>query len=100
MVGYKWVLNSVNVFTFDGVAERVFRLSEYASFGIGLGASSAVWYRVASDTSTMQVIFLPSMIVAMGFQFDPFMVDFKWLINRVGENSTITGLELYFGFRL
>ena len=103
MVGYKYVLNSTNVFTFDGVAERVFRLSEYASFGLGLGASAAVWYRVGSDiapASTMQVIFLPSMIVTAGFQFDPFMVDFKWLINRFGQNSTITGFELYFGFRL
>lgn len=103
MVGYKYILSSVNVFTFDAVAARVFRFSEGASFLIGLGGSAAVWYRTESTTapiSAEQIIFLPSFIIDMGFNFNPFMVDFKWLINKFGDNDTITGLELYFGFRI
>lgn len=103
MVGYKYILNSVHVFTFDGVIRRMFRMSEHSSFGLGIGGSAAVWYRQGSDRPTFaneEVIFLPSFVIGAGFDFNPFMVDFKWLINRFGENSTITGFELYFGFRL
>lgn len=103
MVGYKYVLNSAHVFTFDGVVRRMFRLSENASFGLGLGGSAAVWYRQPSTTqifATEQVVFLPSLILAAGFDFNPFMIDFKWLINRMGQGTCITGFELYFGFRL
>src|SRR5438067_882287 len=47
-----------------------------------------------------EIIFLPSAILGFGFEYEPFMVDFKWLLNRFGQDSTITGFELYFGFRL
>lgn len=103
MVGYKYVLSSVHVFTFDGMVRRQFRLSENSSFGIGIGGSAAVWYRQQSNRpifANEEIVFLPSFILGAGFDFNPFMVDFKWLINRFGQDSTITGLELYFGFRL
>lgn len=101
MVGYKYILSSVHVFTFDGMVRRMFRFSEHASFGLGVGGSAAIWYRTSIDASAdEEIIFLPSFVVGAGFEFDPFMVDFKWLINRFGADSTITGFELYFGFRL
>ncbi len=103
MVGYKYVLSSVHVFTFDGMVRRMIRMSENASFGFGIGGSAAVWYRQQSDRpifANEEMVFLPSFIVGAGFDFNPFMVDFKWLINRFGQDSTITGLEFYFGFRL
>lgn len=100
MVGYKYVLNSENVFAFDGMARYMMRFSDRATFGIGLGASAAIWYRVASTTSQQEIIFLPSFLLGAGFEYNPFMVDFKWLINRIGEDSTIMGFELYFGLRL
>lgn len=101
MLGYKYILNSVHVFAFDGVVRHMWRLSESASFGLGIGGSAAVWYRtVTSASPDEEIIFLPSFVVSTGFEFKPFMVDFKWLINRFGEDSTITGFELYFGFRL
>lgn len=103
MVGYKYILNSVHVFTFDGVVRKMFRVSDNSDFGIGMGGSAAVWYRKASSRPIFadeEIVFLPSFVVSAGFDFTPFMVELKWLINRFGENSTITGLELYFGFRL
>lgn len=101
MIGYKYILSSVHVFTFDGVVRRMFRLSEYSAFGVGIGGSTAMWYRSVTSTSPdEEMIFLPSFIIGAGFEFNPFMVDFKWLINRFGADSTITGLELYFGIRL
>lgn len=101
MVGYKYILNSVHTFSFDGVVRHMWRLSEKATFGLGIGGSAAVWYRsVTSSSPDEEFIFLPSFVTSAGFEFDPFMVDFKWLINRMGQDSTITGLELYFGFRL
>jgi hypothetical protein len=101
MVGYKYVLNSAHVGTFDGMVRYMLRFSESASMGIGFGGSAAVWYRsLGSLSPNEEVIFLPSLLMGLGFEFNPFMVDFKWLINRVGSNSTIMGWELYFGFRL
>lgn len=101
MLGYKYVLSSVHVFAFDGAVRRMFRMSESSAFGLGIGGSAAVWYRsVTSASPDEEIIFLPSVFATAGFDFTPFMVDFKWLINRFGEDSTITGLELYFGFRL
>jgi hypothetical protein len=104
--GYKYILSSVHVFSFDGMVRRMFELSENTRFGLGLGGSAAVWYRVQQDAtatspaSSEEIIFLPSFLIGAGFEFNPFMVDFKWLINRFGQDSTITGFELYFGFRL
>lgn len=101
MLGYKYVLSSVHVFTFDGMVRRIFRTSDASTFGIGMGGSAAVWYRAVTSTSPdEEVIFLPSFLVGAGFEFNPFMVDFKWLINRIGGDNTIMGFELYFGFRL
>lgn len=101
MVGYKYILSSVHVFTFDGMVRRIFRVSDNSTFGVGMGGSAAVWYRSITSTSPdEEVIFLPSFLVGAGFEFDPFMTDFKWLINRVGGDNTIMGFELYFGFRL
>jgi hypothetical protein len=100
MVGYKYILNSVHVFSFDGMVRRMFRFSENASFGLGIGASAAVWYRVQSATSNEEIILLPTVLIGAGFEFNPFMVDFKWAVNRVGGDNTIMGFELYFGFRL
>lgn len=100
-VGYKYVLSSVHVFAFDGVVRRMFTVSDKVTFGVGIGGSAAIWYR--SDTSTSadpETIFLPSFISTFGFEFNPFMVDFKWLINRFQTDNTITGFELYFGVRL
>lgn len=101
MLGYKYILSSVHVFTFDGVVRRIFRVSDNSTFGIGMGGSAAVWYRSVTSTSPdEEVIFLPSFLIGAGFEFNPFMADFKWLINRVGGDNTIMGFELYFGFRL
>lgn len=99
--GYKYILSSVHVFTFDGVVRYMIKVSDASNFGIGMGISTAVWYRAVTDTSpTQSVTFLPSAIFSAGFDFTPFMVDLKWLINRIGSNNTIMGWELYFGFRL
>ena len=101
MIGYKYVLSSVHVFSFDGAVRRMFRFSDAASFGLGIGGSAAVWYRsITASSPDEEIIFLPSVYLTAGFDFTPFMVEFKWLVNRFGEDSTITGLELYFGFRL
>ncbi len=100
-VGYKYVLNSVHVATFDGIVRKMWRFSERSSFGLGLGGSAAVWYRVAiPSVSSEEIIFLPSFIIEGGFDFNPFMVDLRLLINRIKGDSSILGGELYFGFRL
>lgn len=101
MLGYKYILSSVHVFAFDGSARKMFRFSDAASFGLGLGASAAVWYRsITTSSPDEEIVFLPSIFLTAGFDFTPFMVEFKWLVNKFGEDDTITGLELYFGFRL
>ncbi len=101
MIGYKYILGSVHVFSFDGMVRHMWRWSEKASFGVGLGASAAVWYRSVTPTSpNEEIVFLPTMLLSAGFEFNPFMVDFKWAINRFGADNVITGFELYFGFRL
>jgi len=51
MIGYNYILSSVHMFTFDGVVRRVFRLAENATFGLGGGVSTAIWYRTVTDTS-------------------------------------------------
>ncbi len=100
MIGYKYILSTVHVFSFDGMVRRMFRFSEKASFGLGVGASAAMWYRAATNTSpTEEILFLPTILIGGGFEFNPFMADIKWAINRIGTN-TIMGFELYFGFRL
>jgi hypothetical protein len=101
MIGYKYILSSVHVFDVDLAARYMLRVSDKTEFGIGPGVSAAVWYRAITSTSpTEQVLFLPSFLIDMGFDFNPFMADFKWVINRIGADSTIMGFELYFGFRL
>jgi hypothetical protein len=100
-IGYKYVLNSVHVATFDGIVRRMWRFSEKSSFGLGFGGSAAVWYRVEiPSVSTEEIIFLPSFIMEAGFDFNPFMIDLRLLINRIKGDSSIMGGELYFGFRL
>jgi hypothetical protein len=104
MIGYKYILadgtTATHVGAFDGMVRYMWRFSEGASFGAGLGGSAAVWYRIQSTESNEEVVFLPSLLLGAGFEFNPFMVDFKWLINRIGADSTIMGFELYFGFRI
>lgn len=103
MVGYKRILSSVNVFTVDMAVRHMWRFSERATFGAGVGGSAAIWFRQAANVapvSAEEIIFLPSFLLTAGFEYNPFMVDLKWLINRFGQDSTITGVELYFGFRL
>lgn len=101
MVGYKYILSSIHVFSFDGMVRRMFRLSERASFGLGVGASGAIWYRTQTASSpNEEIIFLPTVLIGGGFEFNPFMVDLKWAINRIGGSNSIMGFELYFGFRL
>jgi hypothetical protein len=101
MFGYKYVLNSVHVATFDGIVRRMWRFSERSSFGLGMGGSAAVWYRVEiPSVSTEEILFLPSFVLEAGFDFNPFMIDIRLLINRIKGDSSILGGELYFGFRL
>ncbi len=101
MLGYKYILNSTHVFAFDGVVRRMFNVSENVTAGIGMGGSAALWYRSDSAANAeSESIFLPSFIATFGCEFNPFMVDFKWLINRFQSDNTITGVELYFGVRL
>jgi len=103
MLGYKRILKSVNVFTFDGAVRHMWRFSERATFGAGIGGSAAIWFREPQNVAPLaaeEIIFLPSFLITFGFEYNPFMVDVKWLINRFGQDSTITGVELYFGFRL
>lgn len=100
MLGYKYILSTTHVFSFDGVVRRMFNFSEGVTFGAGIGGSAALWYRAESTEAVSESIFLPSFIATFGFEFNPFMVDFKWLINRFQSDNTITGVELYFGVRL
>lgn len=103
MVGYKYILNSVHVFAFDGLVRRMFRFSDAAAFGVGVGVSAAIWYQTSNSASavvTEDIVFLPSLLIGAGFEFEPFMIDFKWLINKFGAGTAVTGFELYFGFRL
>jgi hypothetical protein len=100
MIGYKYILQSTHVFAFDGLARIMWRLSDDVTFGLGMGVSLGTWYRAETALSTEETKFLPCGIIGAGFEFNPFMVDLKWLINRFGADSTITGVELYFGFRL
>ena len=100
-LGYKYILNTTNVFELSGAARWMFQVSNGASFGIGPGISSAIWYRAVTATSPVeQILFLPCFLLDAGFDFRPFMVDVRWLINRIGINSTITGFEAYFGVTL
>jgi hypothetical protein len=101
-LGYKYILSSVHVFTFDGMVRRMMNLSERVTFGLGFGGSVAVWYRTIKPgiSTREQIVFLPSLVLGAGFEFTPFIIDFKWLINQIGDNATRMGVELYFGFRL
>lgn len=100
-VGYRYILNSVHVFDVEGIARRMWQFSESSSFGLGVGVSSALWYRSLTDSSPYEeTLFLPSMIVEAGFEFNPMMVQLKWLVNRLGSDSSINGVEFMFGIRL
>lgn len=101
MIGYKYILSSVHIFAFDGLARYMFRTSDKSTFGLGAGVSAAMWYRAITDTSVEeQVLFLPSFVLGAGFEYNPFMVDFKWLIQNFSSAASIFGFELYFGLRL
>lgn len=98
---YKYVLSSTNVFAFEGMVRRMFRMSDKASFGIGAGASIGIWYRMVTDSSPEEeVIFLPAFLLQAGFEFNPLMIELKWVVNRIGTTSTLTGAELSIGIRL
>ncbi len=102
MIGYKYILKSVHVFAFDAMVRRMFRFSEMSTFGLGFGASTAVWFRPESTVPPLaaeEIIFLPSLVLGAGFEFNPVMVDFKLLLNRIGQDATILGMELYAGVR-
>lgn len=100
-LGYKYILNSAHVFAFDGVVRYLFQVSDATNFGVGVGASAAVWVRSATDTTRgEEVFFLPAMLITAGLDFNPFMADFKVAVNHIGEDFTIMGLEFLFGFRL
>jgi len=105
-LGYKYVLNSTHVFATEGVVRRMFNLSENSDFGIGAGVSLATWFRNITQLSTNstveieQTVLLPTFIISAGFDFNPFMVDLKWMIHRFGVGETLMGAEFYFGVRL
>ena len=100
-VGYKYILNSVHVFDVEGMVRRMWRFSENASFGLGAGVSTAAWYRsLTANSPYEETIFLPSIVIETGFEFNPFMVELKWLVNRLGNDTSISGLEFMFGVRL
>ncbi|NBX69895.1 MAG: hypothetical protein EBR01_13140 [Proteobacteria bacterium] len=99
-VGYKYVLQSVHVFDVEGIVRRMWQFSDSATFGIGAGVSSAVWYRTKTDESLYEeTLFLPSFVVETGFEFNPLMVELKWLVNRLGTDSSINGIEFLVGLR-
>ncbi len=106
MIGYKYILDSVHMIAFDTSARYMFRVSDKASFGVGIGGSAAVWIRKAvtatatTPAAEAETLFLPSFLVEAGFDFQPFFVDVKTLINRIGQETNIYGFELYFGVRL
>lgn len=100
-VGYRYVLRSVHVFDVQGIVRRMWQFSDSATFGIGAGVSSAIWYRTKTDESLYEeTLFLPSLVVETGFEFNPLMVELKWLVNRLGTDSTINGVEFLVGIRL
>jgi hypothetical protein len=100
-VGYKYILASVHAFSVDAIARHMFSFSDKVRFGVGVGTSASIWYRtLTSQTSYEEVFFLPALVASAGFEFNPFMVEFKWLINQFGVDRTITGMEMYFGVRL
>ena len=100
MIGYKYILRSVHVFAFDGMVRRMFNFSEDAAFGLGFGASAAFWYRtITANSPNEEMVFLPSLVAGAGFEFTPFMAEFKWLVNQIAAESSRMGFELTFGFR-
>ncbi|NDC25597.1 MAG: hypothetical protein EB078_11220, partial [Proteobacteria bacterium] len=105
-IGYKYAMNSTHIFAVEGVVRRMFQVSETSDFGIGAGVSLATWFRSTSQVENNQTtqidetILLPTFIVSGGFDFNPFMVDLKWMIHRMGEGNTIMGAEFNFGVRL
>lgn len=99
-VGYRYVLRSVHVFDVQGIVRRMWQFSDSSSFGIGAGVSSALWFRTITDESLYEeTLFLPSLVLETGFEFNPLMVDLKWLVNRLGTDSTINGVEFSLGIR-
>jgi hypothetical protein len=105
-LGYKYALNSTHIFAVEGMVRRMFQLSENADFGLGAGVSLATWFRKTvevtnNETAQLeQTILLPTFIIGAGFDFNPFMVDLKWMIHRFGVGQTLMGAEFYFGVRL
>lgn len=98
---YKYILRSVHTFSIDAVARHMFSFSDKARFGVGVGTSAAIWYRTLTPQTTYEeVYFLPALVVESGFEFNPFMVEVKWLINQWGIDRTVMGFELYFGVHL
>lgn len=101
MIGYKYIFGSMHVFCFDGVARYMIRVSDWTTFGIGPGVSAGVWYRsLGTGVREEQTLFVPSFLINAGFEFNPFMADFKWNITRIGSDVNVMGFELYFGLRL
>jgi len=105
-VGYKYALNSTHIFAVEGMVRRMFQVSQNTDFGLGVGVSLATWFRSQSLTSNGEVsqidqtVLLPTFILGAGFDFNPFMVDLKWMIHRFGVGETLMGAEFYFGVRL
>ncbi|NBT58869.1 hypothetical protein EBT16_08815 [bacterium] len=105
-VGYKYALNSTHIFAVEGMIRRMFQVSQNADFGLGVGLSLATWFRSQTineggETSQIdQTVLLPTFILGAGFDFNPFMVDLKWMIHRFGVGETVMGAEFYFGVRL
>lgn len=104
-LGYKYALNSTHIFAAEGVVRRIFNLSENSDFGLGAGVSLATWFRnitQISSTETVEIeqtVLLPTFILSAGFDFNPFMVDLKWMIHRFGVGESLMGAEFYFGVR-
>lgn len=104
-LGYKYALNSTHIFAAEGVVRRIFNLSENSDFGLGAGVSLATWFRnitQISATETVEIeqtVLLPTFILSAGFDFNPFMVDLKWMIHRFGVGESLMGAEFYFGVR-
>jgi len=105
-LGYKYALNSTHIFAAEGMVRRMFNVSESTDFGLGAGVSLATWFRQTNlstadeESEIEQTVLLPTFIVEAGFDFNPFMVDLKWMIHRFGTGETLMGAEFYFGVRL
>lgn len=105
-LGYKYALNSTHIFAAEGMVRRMFNVSETTDFGLGAGVSLATWFRQTSlstaneESEIEQTVLLPTFIIGAGFDFNPFMVDLKWMIHRFGTGETLMGAEFYFGVRL